>query len=81
MDTPVRRSPSRAHDLCKHSHTTCRELCTSIEVFVYVGDIPHHTELKLQERGFESVCEHFYSSSRSNDWVVGKEQCCFSTLL
>lgn len=47
MDAPVRRPPCHAHDLCKHSYTTCRELCPSTEVFVYMGDIPHHTELKL----------------------------------
>lgn len=47
MDALVRCPPCHAHDLCKHSYTTCRELCTSTEVFVYMGDIPHHTELKL----------------------------------
>lgn len=47
MDALVRRPPGHAHDLHKHSYTTCRELCMSTEVFVYMGDIPHHTELKL----------------------------------
>lgn len=55
MDTLIRRSPYHAHDLRKHSYTTCRDFCTSMEVFVYTDDIPHHTKLKLQECGFESV--------------------------
>lgn len=59
MDTLIRRSPYHAHDLHKHSPATCRDFCTSTGVFVYADDIPHHTKLKLQECGLESVWERF----------------------
>ena len=45
LDVPVRLLLWKPHSLCKYVYTLYRVLCTFIEVFAYLDDMPHLMEL------------------------------------